>query len=174
MKSEKSEVVHSAEEIASRVRELGEQIRSERGEGEILLLCLLKGAVVFTCDLLRAIPGDVKLEFVDKIQDIADTHIAQATEIDFFSHCDLRGKSVYMIKDVVSTGVIESYLLSHLRLKAPSDLKLVALIDRPDARTMPLEVDYAAFKGNEASIPYVGYGLEGPTNRANLPFIAKG
>lgn len=164
-------VAFSEDEVRAAVRALGARIRAEFGQGEILLLCVLKGAFVFTADLLRAIPGDVRVEFIDKVQDLADTEVAEATEIDFFSHCALRGRNVFIVKDVVATGVIESYLLNHLRLKEPKSLKLVALIDRREARTMPLDVDYFAFRGEDAA--YFGYGLDGATGSVNLPYISR-
>jgi hypoxanthine phosphoribosyltransferase len=71
---------------------------------------------------------------------------------------------------VVSTGVIETYLLAQLRQKNPASLKLVALINRPDARTVDLTVDFAAFEGGEGS--YVGYGLEIEGRHGNLPYLA--
>jgi hypoxanthine phosphoribosyltransferase len=169
--SESDSVVMSRDAVAQRVREIGAQIRKERGKEEVLLLCMLKGAFVLTADLLRAIDGKVAVEFIDKIQDIADTVVADATEIDFVSHCNLSGRNVYVVKDVVSTGVIENYLLTNLRLKGPKDLKLVAVVDRPDSRTVSLEVDYAVFQGGDGT--YVGYGLEGDGRHANLPHLER-
>jgi hypoxanthine phosphoribosyltransferase len=66
--------------------------------------------------------------------------------------------------------VIETYLLAQLRQKNPATLKLVALIDRPDARTVDLTADFAAFEGGEGS--YVGYGLEIEGRHGNLPYLA--
>lgn len=161
--------LYSREQIAERIRELGEEIRRDAGESEVVLLCILKGAVVFLADLLRCISGPVRYEFLDEVRDIADTEIAEAQEIDFFSHCDLRGKNVYILKDVVSTGVIESYLLSQLRLREPASLRLVALLDRPELRTVPLETDYAAFTAGKGT--FVGYGLEFEGKNANLDYL---
>ena len=169
--SEQKQILLSAEELAKRVKKIGAEIRSASSDEEVLLLCILKGAFVLTADLLRSISGRVAVEFVDKIQDIADTQIAEATEIDFVSHCNLADRNVYVVKDVVSTGIIESYLLSNLKLKGPKQLKLVALIDRPDARTVSLDVDYSVVVGGDGT--YVGYGLDGLGGGANLPHIER-
>ena len=96
---------------------------------------------------------------------------ATALEIDYFSYTDIRGKNVYLLKDVVSTGVIETYLMSQLRLDNPKSLKLVALLDRTGARTIDLKVDFSAFEVEEGS--YVGYGLELQAGHGNLPYIGK-
>lgn len=169
--SEQKQIVMSAEALAKRVQEIGADIRRTRGNEEVLLLCVLKGAFVLTADLLRTITGRVAVEFIDKIQDIADTQIAEATEIDFVSHCSLADRNVYVVKDVVSTGIIESYLLSNLKLKRPKELKLIALVDRPDARTVSLDVDYSVVVGGDGT--YVGFGLDGLGGGANLPHIAR-
>ena len=165
------QTVISAQQIADRVNTLGHEIRRDAGDSEIVLLAILKGAVVFVADLLRTIPGNVCFEFLDKVQDVADTEIEHALEIDFFSHSNLRDKNVLLLKDVVSTGVIENYLLSQLRLRNPKSLKLVALLDRPELRTVSLEVDYRAFQIGEGT--FVGYGLEQKGKHGNLPYIAR-
>jgi hypoxanthine phosphoribosyltransferase len=161
----------SADKIAKRVASLGKQIRKDAGDGQILLLGILKGASVFLADLMRAIPGEVNYGFIDVVREISDTETATALEIDFVSHVELAGQNVYLLKDVVSTGVIENYLLQQLRLHDPASVHLVALLDRPDLRTVDMECDYRAFKVADGS--FVGYGLEIARKYANLPYIGK-
>lgn len=157
--------------IASRVAKLGKRIRKDAGDGEVFLLGVLRGASCFLADLLRAIPGNVSYGYIDVVRDVADTEVATATEIDFLSHMALAGKNVYLLKDVVSTGVIENYLLTQLRQKEPAELRLVALLDRPDLRTVDLMPDYHLFKVDKGA--FVGYGLEISGQHANLPYIGK-
>lgn len=161
----------AAEAIAARIAELARQMRAEAGQREIFLLGVLKGTSCFLADLLRAIPGRVGYGFIDVVRDVADNVTAAALEIDYFSYSDIAGKNVYLLKDVVSTGVIESYLMSQLRLHKPASLKLVALLDRPESRTMDLTVDYRAFEVEDGS--FVGYGLELEGKHANLPYIGR-
>ena len=165
--------VFTAEEIARRVAAVGKDIRAGAGGGGIFLLGILKGAAVFTSDLLRAIDGDVSYGFIDVIRDVSDTEVANAVEIDFVSYTDIAGRNVYVIKDVVSTGVIENYLLNQLRIHTPASLRLVALIDRPALRTVDLKVDYAAFELGDGDGAFVGYGLEIDGRLGNLPFIGR-
>jgi hypoxanthine phosphoribosyltransferase len=160
----------SAEEIGARVVALGSEIRAAAGDGEIFLLGILKGASLFLADLLRAIPGDVSYGFIDVIRDHAD-QVADAIEIDFLSFTDIRGRNVFVLKDVVATGVIENYLLSNLRLHQPKSLKLVALLDRPDARTSDATTDFRAFTIEDGI--FAGYGLEHERRFGNLPFIGR-
>ncbi len=160
----------SAREIDKRVSALAADLRHDAGQAPIFLLGILKGASCFMADLLRRIPGDAGYGFIDVVREMADTEVASAMEIDFLSWIDLRGRTVYLVKDVVATGVIETYLLTQLRQKNPTSLKLVALLDRPDARTVDLVVDFPAFEAGAGS--YVGYGLEMDGRHGNLPYLA--
>jgi hypoxanthine phosphoribosyltransferase len=157
--------------IANRVAKLGKRIRKDAGSGEIFLLGILRGASCFLTDLLRAIPGDVSYGFIDVVRDVTDTEVATAMEIDFLNWINITGKNVYVLKDVVSTGVIENYLLTQLRQKNPAELRLVALLDRPDLRTVDLNPDYSLFEVDRGA--FVGYGLELEGKYANLPYIGK-
>jgi len=165
--------VFTADEIARRVAAVGQAIRAD-SQGGVFLLGILKGAAVFLSDLLRAIDGDVSYGFIDVVRDISDTETATAVEIDYVSYTDIAHRNVYVIKDVVSTGVIENYLLTQLRIHSPASLRLVALIDRPSHRTVDLRVDYAAFEvADSEGASFAGYGLELDGRFGNLPFIGR-
>ena len=163
--------VFTEEQIAARIRELGAAIRADCGEGEVFLLGILKGASCFLGDLLRSIPGEVSYGFIDVVRDAADNQIADALEIDFLSYTDIRERRVYVLKDVVATGVIENYLLSQLRLHNPATLRLVALLDKIDARTVDVTADFQAFTISEGI--FAGYGLEHERRHGNLPWIGR-
>jgi len=165
------EQVFSAQEIAERVQAIGTAIRAQAENSEVFLLGILKGASVFLSDLLRVIDGEVTYGFIDVVRDEADTGVASALEIDFVSYTNITGRDVYVIKDIVSTGVIENYLLAQLRLHGPKSLHLVALLDRPSLRTVDLSVDFKVFETDGGS--YVGYGLELDTHHGNLPWIGR-
>lgn len=163
--------VFSAEEIASRVSELARAIREDAGDAEIFFLCILKGSSVFLADLLRAVSGDVSYGFIDVVRDAEDNSTADALEIDFLSFTDIRGRHVFVLKDVVNTGIIENYLLSQLRMHGPATLRLVALLDRPDARTVDVRTDFHGFTIGEGV--FAGYGLEHGRRFGNLPFLGR-
>jgi hypoxanthine phosphoribosyltransferase len=170
--SETLRPVFSADDIAARVSELGAAIRADAGDGEVFLLGVLKGTAVFAADLLRAVTGDVSYAFIDVVRDVADSETADALEIDFLSFHDIRGRKVYLLKDVVATGVIENYLLTQLRAHEPASLQLVALLDRPSARTVDVTTRFSAFTV-ERDGTWAGYGLEQHFRFGNLPYIAR-
>lgn len=161
--------VYDVDDIAVRVRELGAAIRTEVGAGEVFLLGVLKGSSCLLADLMRALPGDVTYSFIDVVRDAADQN--NALEIDFLSFTDIRGRDVYLIKDVVASGVIENYLLGQLRMHQPKQIRLVALLDRPDARTVDIKTDYRLFTIGDGT--FVGYGLEQQGRYGNLPWIGR-
>lgn len=164
--------VFTAEQIASRVRDVAAEIRRDAGDSEVFLLGILKGTALFLADLLRAIPGEASFAFIDVVRDTADHSIADAVEIDFLSFNDIRGRHVYLLKDVVHSGIIENYLFSQLRTREPATLRLVALLDRPNARTVDVRTDFRAFTIDEGGT-WVGYGLEQMRRFGNLPYIGR-
>ena len=161
--------VYDADEIAGRVQALAAEIRGEVGEGEVFLLGILKGSSCFLADLMRCLSGDVSYSFIDVVRDAADEN--NALEIDFLSFTDIRGRDVYVLKDVVTTGIIENYLLGQLRMHQPKRIRLVALLDRPDARTVDMKTDFRLFTITDGT--FVGYGLEMGSRYGNLPYIAR-
>lgn len=163
--------VFTAEAIAARVSELAAAIRRDSGNEEVFFLCILKGASIFLADLLRSVTGDVSYGFIDVIRDAEGNSTADALEIDFLSFTDIRGRHVFVLKDVVNTGIIENYLLSQLRQHAPASLRLVALLDRPDARTVDVTADFSAFTITDGT--FAGYGLEHQRRFGNLPYIGR-
>ena len=165
------EVVFTAEAIRARVNELGAELRREAGDTEIFLLGILKGSSCFLADLLRATPGPVAYGFVDVIRDVSDTVAADALRIDYLAYTNLSGRNVYVLKDVVTSGIIEEYLLTQFRQHKPSNLKLVALLDRPNLRTTDLKCDYRAFEVEAGT--YVGYGLDLHERFGNLAAIGR-
>ena len=170
-REKKIKTAFSAKKVARRVDDLAREIRQDAGKADIFLLGVLKGTSCFLADLVRAMPGNVSYGFIDVVRDIADAETATALEIDYFSYTDIGGKNVYLLKDVVSTGVIETYLISQLKQDNPRTLKLVALLDRPGTRTIDLNVDFRAFEIKDGS--FVGYGLELQGRHGNLPYIGK-
>lgn len=173
MRQKKIKTAYSAKKIEQRIEKLAGEIRKDTGRAaEVFLLGVLKGASCFLADLVRAIPGEVSYGFIDVVQDVSDNVTANALEIDYFSYINITSRNVYLLKDVVSTGVIETYLLAQLRQHNPASLKLVALLDRPGMRTVDLQVDYSAFEVKESGV-FVGYGLEAQGRHGNLPYIGR-
>ncbi len=164
-------VVFDEDTIKRRIKEVGAQIRQSAGDGDLLLIGILKGSSVFLADLVRAIPGRVHYEWVNVIYDVTDTEIAEATEIDFLTQFPMDDQRVFVLKDIVTSGVIETYLLTQFRERRPASMRLVALIDCPEARTVELECDFPVFTSDRGR--FVGYGLEFERESGNLPYVGR-
>jgi hypoxanthine phosphoribosyltransferase len=162
-------ILYDENTIRRRIDEVGAAIRNDAGDREVLLIGILKGSSVFLADLLRAIPGKVHYEWVNVLLAVNDTGTAEATAIDFLTQFPMDGYRVYVLKDIVTSGVIESYLLTQLRARSPESLKLVALIDCPNSRTVELDCDFSVFATPRGR--FVGYGLESDREFGNLPYI---
>jgi len=164
-------ILFDEDAIGRRIREVGAQIRQDAGDREVLLIGILKGASVFLSDLMRAIPGRLHYEWVNVMLGVNDTDIADATEIDFLTQFPIKGYRVYVLKDVVTTGITETYLLTQLRQRSPDTLKLVCLIDCPAERKVELRCDFPVFTAERGR--FVGYGLELEREFGNLPYIGQ-
>ena len=157
--------------IRARVTELGAQIRAEYGDDTpIHLVAVLKGAFIFLADLVRAIPGEVSLDFM------AVSSYAKGTtssgEVRLLKDLDttLDGKNVIIVEDIVDTGLTLTYLQAVLRARNPKALRTACLLSKPSRRQVEVKVEYIGFTIEDKFV--VGYGLDYDEQYRNLPYIA--
>ena len=171
------EPLYDAEALHGRVAELGRRVGEEIGREDPLVLALVGGSVIFFADLVRAIGRPVRYELIHV--DYSDGGPATGTDagaddqvlrIHYPIPIELEGQSVLLVKDVVTSGVIESYLDQQLRERGAREVRVVALIDKPAERKTALEVDYLAFSTDRAGT-LVGYGLKHRGRWGNLPYL---
>jgi hypoxanthine phosphoribosyltransferase len=159
----------TAEQIATRVAELGAEIRGTYGDDTITAVCVLKGSFVFMPDLVRAIEGDVRIEFLG-VSSYAGTHSTGTVRITQDLKSNVEGKHVLIVEDIVDTGLTLDYLKRVLQQRAPASLRVAALLDKPSRRKVDVDVDFIGM-----SIPdefVVGYGLDLDERFRNVPFVA--
>ena len=166
-------VRHSPEDIRDRVSALARRLESRLKGQELLVVGVLKGSALFLADLVRQLDLPVRFEFIDVSRtDDADTAGEPKIALRFFRHFSVEGCHVLVLKDVVNTGVVETYLMAQLRAQGPKSLSLACVVDRPPARRVALEVDDALFLEPEDK-RWVGYGLDGGDGHfAHLPGLA--
>ena len=160
----------SQQDIQQRVAELGAQIRADYGDGAITCIGVLKGSFVFMADLVRAIGGSVRCEFLGVSSYHGGTHSSGVVQITQDLRTSIEGHDVLVIEDIIDTGLTMDYLLRNFRTRAPNSLKVATLLDKPSRREVSLSADYTGF-----SIPdefVVGYGLDLGELYRNLPYIA--
>lgn len=161
--------VYSAEAIAKRIDGLGIEInRHYKGE-DLLVICVLKGAVLFFSDLVRRIEGNVELDFV-RIASYGKSSTSSGS-INFSKDLEtsLEGKHVLVVEDVIDSGLSMRFLLGQFKARNPKSLKLAAFIDKRECCEADVVVDFTGFKSNDGFI--VGYGLDYAESFRQLPGI---
>lgn len=162
-------VMFTEEEIKQRVREIGHSLTAEYAGKSPLLLCIMKGSLVFTADLMREINLPCTLESIT-----LSSYRAMATrpgeiEMKEAFDIDIEGRDIIVIEDILDTGRTLSFVMDLLKGQNPASLKLVVLLDKPSRREAPVEADIVGFSIPDAFV--VGYGLDYDQKYRNLPCI---
>jgi hypoxanthine phosphoribosyltransferase len=156
------------EQIAARIAEMGAQIREAVGDGPIVAVGVLKGSFLFLADLVRQIPGDVRIEFLG----VASYHGTESSGVVRITH-DLQtsvdGAHLLVVEDIVDTGLTLDFLLRTLECKGPASLHVAALLDKPSRRRVDVPVHFVGFTIPDAFV--VGYGLDLDQRYRNLPYV---
>lgn len=167
--AERIEVLLTEEEVDKRIQEIGEQISGDYAGEKVHLVCVLKGASFFMCELAKRITVPVSIDFMSVSSYGGDTKSSGVVRIVKDLDEPLTGKHVIVIEDIVDSGRTLSYLLDMLGSRGPADVKLCTLLDKPDRRVVDVKVDYTGFKIPDEFV--VGYGLDYDQKYRNLPYI---
>jgi hypoxanthine phosphoribosyltransferase len=152
------DVLFSKEQIAERVKLIGEQISKEYEGQSIVLIGVLKGAAIFLADLARAITVDNTFDFV-AVSSYGRARVSSGA-VKLIKDIDnpIEGRHVIIVEDILDTGLTLSYLRGLMLQHKPASLKIATCLDKPERRLVPIEADYVCF-----SIPnrfVIGYGMD--------------
>jgi hypoxanthine phosphoribosyltransferase len=164
------EPLFTAEQIQLRVAEMGAEIARDYRDTTPLLIGVLKGALLFLSDLVRATDLRLGLEFMAISSYGASTRSSGEVKIVKDLDVPIEGRDILVVEDIVDTGLTLSYLLANLRSRGARSVKLAALLDKWERREREVPIDYLGFKIPDAFV--VGYGLDFAERYRNLPFIA--
>jgi hypoxanthine phosphoribosyltransferase len=157
------------EELHARVQEIGKALTQEYTGKAPILLCIMKGSLVFTADLMREINLPCTLEYITLSSYRAmATRPGELTMSEPFD-VDVTGRDIIVIEDILDTGKTLSFVMGLLKGQNPASLKLVVLLDKPSRREAPVEADIVGFTIPDAFV--VGYGLDYDQKYRNLPCI---
>jgi hypoxanthine phosphoribosyltransferase len=166
MVDEKLRVLIPSEKIQARIRELGEQISADYPDGNLHMICILKGACFFLTDLARAMKRDVFVDFMG----ISTYGKGKTTsgEVKVTKDLDIsvEGADVVIVEDIVDSGVTLNYLMHVLEQRKPHSLRIAALLDKPERRLRPIHAHYVGFRIPDEFV--VGYGLDYAEKYRNL------
>lgn len=157
----------TAAEIDRRIQDMGAGLRRDLSGLDPLFLSLVGGSVIFLADLLRAFGEPVRYELIHVA---THEHEPSLKSISYPIPVDVEGESLVVLKDVVHSGLVESYLAQHLHDMGAKEVRFVALIDIPQARTNQLALHDRAFATDRQGA-LVGYGLKQHGRFGNLPYI---
>jgi hypoxanthine phosphoribosyltransferase len=163
------EVAVSAKEIADRVAELGRQVTRDYTGRPPLLVCVLKGALTFMSDLMRAIELPVEIDFMAVSSYGAATKTSGVVRIVKDLDVDLLNRDVIIVEDVVDSGLTLNYLRQYLGARNPRSLEVCALLLKEGEQRVEQSLQYVGF-----TIPadfVVGYGLDVNEKYRNLDAI---
>src|SRR5437870_11348718 len=140
-----AEILVSAEQIAAKVRELGAQIAADYQGKDVVLVSILKGALPFLADLMRATPIPLALDFLEVSSYGEGPETSGVVRILKDLAHPLEGRHVLVVEDILDTGHTLSYVFDHLRAQRPASQRLCVLLDTPARRLVQIEIDYSGF-----------------------------
>ena len=161
-------VLFSPEQITERVREMGLELAADYDGKRPLYVAVLKGACMFQCDLARATPIDLELDFL-AVSSYSGTQSEHKVQLIMDLRSDIRGRHVVLCEGVVDSGTSVSFILDLLKSRGAASIKVATLLDKAPCRQIPVPVDYKGWTiGSEFVI---GYGMDVGERYRNLPFV---
>ena len=162
-------VLISAADIQTRVREMADEIHRDHPAG-VHLIAVLKGAFVFLSDLARAMQGPCSVDFMAMSSYGKGTSSTGQVQVLKDLGSDIEGRDVIIVEDIVDTGLTLMYLQQILRARSPRTLRTACLLSKPSRRKIDVPVEYIGFTIEDKFV--VGYGLDYAEQYRNLPHIA--
>ncbi len=158
------------QEIARRIKDLGRRISEDYQGRDVVMIGVLKGAFAFFSDLVRAVQVPVAVDFLVVSSYQASTRSSGRVKVISDLTLDIKGQDVILVEDIVDSGLTLSYIKKKLLVRHPNSLRVCALLDKPDRRTMNVPLEYVGFTVENKYV--VGYGLDYKNQYRNLPYIA--
>ena len=163
-------VLISEDELRARVDDLGRQVSRDYEGLDPLLVAVLKGAVIFAGDLLRAITIPCSIDFMAISSYGSGTESSGVVRILKDLDAPIEGRHVLVVEDIVDSGLTLSYLLGSLASRGPASLEICALLAKPDRREVDIACRYVGFEIPNRFV--VGYGLDADEQFRGLPYVA--
>ncbi len=162
-------VLLSEEEIQKRIQELAAEINRDYAGKEVLLLCILKGGLMFLADLAKHLTMPVAMDFIGISSYGNATQSSGVVRITKDLEESIEDKHVLIIEDIIDSGLTLSYLINNLSIRKPASLKICTLLDKKINREVDIPVDYIGFTVPNEFL--VGYGLDYQELFRNIPYI---
>jgi len=160
----------SEEQILRRVEDLANQINQDYGSRTLDVLCILKGSLFFSADLIRLLAMPVRIHFIQVSSYGASQESSGTVSFHFSSSSELEDRHVLLIEDILDTGITLEFLLQHLKQQKPASLRTCVLLNKASRRKVDVHPGYTGFEIEDLFV--VGYGLDYNELYRNLPYVA--
>ena len=161
----------SEEEVNNRIRELGEQITKDYAGRSVRLVCILRGAVFFMCELAKRIELPVSFDFMSVSSYGSKTTSSGIVRIIKDLEDPVTDEDVIIVEDIIDSGRTLSFLKELFRSRGAASIRLCTLLDKPSRRApaIDIHVDYTGFEVPDQFV--VGWGMDYDQRYRNLPYI---
>jgi len=168
--SPSTEILISPENLQARVAELGRQIETDYAGKDLVLICILKGGLIFLTDLMRQIHSPHAIDFMAvSSYGVGARESTGVVRILMDLEQDINGKHVLLVEDIIDSGRTLGYIRDVLLARNPASLKVCTLLDKHERREVDVPLDYVGF--DIPNLFVYGYGLDIDELYRNLPFI---
>jgi hypoxanthine phosphoribosyltransferase len=169
LESAVSEILVDEPTLQARIAELGEEISNDYAGKDLLLVGVLKGAVFFMADLMRALSVTCEVDFMAISSYGAETDSSGVVRILKDLDIPLQDRHVLVVEDIIDSGLTLSYLMRNLRARQPASLEVCALLTKQGRREIEVDVRYVGFEIPNKFV--VGYGLDYAERYRNLRYV---
>ena len=163
------QVLYSEEQIKRRVEEMGEELYDRYADKNPLFVGVLSGCFVFMADLVRASQMKSELEFIAVSSYKNGTKSSGVVQITRDLQCDITGRNLIVVEDILDSGNTLSYLKEYLLNRGAASVSIVTLLDKPSRRQKAIYADIVGFEVPDEFV--VGYGLDYAQQYRNVPYI---
>lgn len=169
MEEDLKEVMITSEQIREKTAELAAQITEDYRGHDLLLVCILKGSLMFLADLMREIHLPLEIDFM-AVSSYGDaTESSGVVRILMDLESNVQGRNVLIVEDIIDTGRTLNYITENLRTRGPASLKICTLLNKSARRVLDIPIDYVGFEIPDKFV--IGYGLDYGEIYRNLPCV---
>ena len=169
MENDVAKILITEEQLQERIAELGKQISKDYGSNRPLLVCILKGGILFLSDLIRQITIPHEIDFMAISSYGASTESSGVVRILKDLDANIAGRHVLIVEDIIDTGHTLDYILRNLSTREPASLRICTLLSKPARREQDIPLEYIGFEIPNEFV--IGYGLDFAELYRNLRYI---
>jgi hypoxanthine phosphoribosyltransferase len=170
MNKDMKKILIDEDTLQAKVKELGAKITEDYMGKDLLIVCVLKGAVIFVSDLMKRIDLPLEVDFMAISSYGADTKTSGVVRILKDLNAGIEGRHILIVEDIIDSGLTLSYLVENLKARGPKSVEICTILDKPDRRVAKIDIKYTGFQVPDEFV--VGYGLDYAEKYRNLPYVA--